>query len=141
MQQNRGTILGTGWSFPPAFDRAVSTVQMVSNLTDIEQSIFLIITTLPGERLMQPEFGCYLSRLVFEIVSATFLTEVNDIIRLALLKFEPRIIFNQADLINQDINNGITHIRIDFSVITTNTRHNVVYPYYFEEGSNIRALT
>lgn len=140
MYDDRNAFLGTGWSFPPSFDQVSNSVRMASELADIEESIYVILTTMPGERVMQPEFGCYISRLVFDNINAGFLTELNDMLALALLKFEPRIKFQHAHVIQQNIPEGIVHIRIDFSVIITNTRHNIVYPYYFEEGTNIREL-
>jgi phage baseplate assembly protein W len=137
MDQEEKNFLGRGWNFPPSFDRVNNTNQMASGLTDIEESIMIILGTTPGERIMQPEFGCYIKRVVFEQVSSNLITEVNHIIGHALLNFEPRIKFIDAEFLNEAGTEGVIHIRISYSIIKTNTRHNIVYPFYIAEGTNV----
>lgn len=137
MKKDIDSFLGTGWSFPPVFNRFTNTVQMVSELDDIKESIHLILETFPGERVMQPDFGCYLKRLVFEKRDSTLLVRINETIGKALLHFEPRIKFINVEIANTNDLDGIITLSINFSVIITNTRHNVVYPFYFTEGTNV----
>jgi phage baseplate assembly protein W len=135
--EGANSFLGRGWAFPPSFDRGSMSVKMVSELEDIQESIRIILSTTPGERVMQPAFGCPLRRMVFERLDTAFINELNDIIRQALLNFEPRIRFIEAVVIQENVLEGIVYIEIGFSVIITNTRHNLVYPFYFLEGTNI----
>lgn len=137
MKPVTGSFLGTGWGFPPAFDKVNHHVRMVSNQEDIAESIRIILSTTPGERLMQPEFGCNLKKLVFEKIDSTFVAELNHLIYYALLNFEPRINFLAAEILRRDELNGILHIKVDYFVIITNTRHNIVFPFYLSEGTNI----
>lgn len=137
MKKETGSFLGTGWSFPPVFNRFNHSVQMVSELDDIRESIYLILETFPGERIMQPEFGCYLKRLVFEKIDNSLAVRINETIGNALLYFEPRVKFHNVELMNTDELAGIIMLQINFSVIATNTRHNIVYPFYFTEGTNV----
>lgn len=137
MESEINTFLGRGWSFPPSFDRINNGNQMAAGLIDIEESIRIILGTTPGERIMQPQFGCSLAQMVFEQISANLLMEVNHIIGHALLNFEPRIKFIQAVFLDTPSLDGVINIRIDFSVISTNTRHNMVYPFYLNEGTNV----
>lgn len=137
MEPAVNTFLGRGWSFPPSFDRINNANQMASDLADIEESIRIILGTTPGERMMQPAFGCPIKNVVFEQMSAHLVTKVNHIIGHALLNFEPRIKFLQAVFLDEIDNEGVIHIRIDYSIITTNTRHNIVYPFYMAEGTNV----
>lgn len=136
MEEQR-SFLGRGWAFPPAFDRISMSVTMVSELEDIMQSIRIILGTIPGERVMQPTFGCQLRRMVFERVDTAFINELNDIVRMALLNFEPRVKFLGAAVLEEDALEGRVVVDISFSLIITNTRHNIVYPFYFLEGTNI----
>ncbi|ACU61391.1 GPW/gp25 family protein [Chitinophaga pinensis] len=131
------SFLGTGWSFPPSFDKAGSSALMSHAVIDIEESIRIILGTIPGERLMQPTFGCNLHRLVFEPADTEMLTEINDLISHALLDFEPRVNFSGVDILMQDEAAGKLHLQINYTIIATNTRHNMVYPFYFLEGTNI----
>ncbi|OKS86514.1 GPW/gp25 family protein [Mucilaginibacter polytrichastri] len=131
------SFLGTGWSFPPFFDKANHTVQMVSDITDIEQSLRIILSTTPGERIMQPEFGCGLKLLIFEKTDSTLIARLNHIIYHALLNYEPRVNFIDTEILNRDDLDGVLSIQVNFRVIITNTRHNIVFPFYLLEGTNV----
>lgn len=137
MEAGEQSFLGTGWTFPPTFSRINHSVQMSSALTDIEQSLHILLGTLPGERLMQPEFGCNLISFVFQQVDAGFLNAMNDKIRYAILMFEPRVNFEKTEVTYFNREDGILYISIQYRVIKTNTRHNIVYPFYLQEGTNL----
>ena len=132
MKSDLKSFLGTGWAFPPAFSKYDYSVQMVSELEDIMESIRIILKTQPGERIMQPEFGCPLRQMIFEPNDESFQVQINEIIDRALLNFEPRIKFIGTELREQDTLDGFVKITIDFSVIITNTRHNIVFSFLFQ---------
>lgn len=137
MEQEERTFLGRGWSFPPSFDRLNNANQMSAGIADIEESIHIILGTTPGERIMQPEFGCRIKMMVFEQFSSNLITEINHIIGHALLNFEPRIRFHRAEVLEEANLDGVIMMQIEYSVISTNTRHNIVYPFYLAEGTNV----
>jgi len=132
-------FLGTGWSFPPEFDRAAKAVKMVSGEEDIQESLGILLETVPGERVLQPSYGCGLKRLVFEHVSESTITEIKDLIERAVLFFEPRISLTHIEVDAGQVYEGLITIRLDYTVRLTNTRSNMVYPFYFLEGTNLRA--
>ncbi|TDX01278.1 GPW/gp25 family protein [Dinghuibacter silviterrae] len=140
MAKNKQSFLGTGWSFPVCFDPIGLRLRMASDQEDIEESIRIILSTTPGERIMQPTFGCNLHRFVFEKIDAALVAELNHVIFNALLDFEPRVNFLGAEVIQQDELDGVLHLRIDYSIIITNTRHNMVYPFYYTEGTNVSSV-
>jgi phage baseplate assembly protein W len=132
------SFLGTGWGFPPRFTKTPDTVQMVSDESDIKESIFLILSTTPGERIMQPEFGCDLKRLAFEINDSTLIATFEHLIYHALLNFEPRVNYIDTRIIDRNELDGVLHLQVNFTIITTNTRHNIVFPFYLQgEGTNV----
>jgi len=131
------SFLGTGWSFPPSFDKLDAGVQMVSDVADIEESIRIILSTIPGERIMQPDFGCDIKKLVFEIADTWLVSQLNHIIYHALPQYEPRIMFIEAAVVDKSMEAGALYVQITYSIIATNTRHNMVYPFYYLEGTNI----
>jgi phage baseplate assembly protein W len=135
--RHKQSFLGTGWSFPPSFDHVNHRVGMVSDAEDIAQSIRILLGTIPGERIMQPAFGCHLHKLVFEKIDSTMVAELNHMIHYALLDFEPRVKFIAAEILDREELKGILHIRVEYSIIITNTRHNIVFPFYLDEGTNI----
>ena len=51
------------------------------------------------------------------------------------MNFEPRIIFIDSRVAGRDDMNGLLLIEINYKIIITNTRHNIVYPFYINEGT------
>ena len=137
MSENVKSFLGKGWSFPPVFDKLSLGVRMEENEQDIESSIRLILNTYPGERLMQPNFGCSLFRMNFESVDKGSVTQIGEIIRVSLLYYEPRILFEKVELVEHNVNDGIAILRLIYKVIITNSRSNIVFPYYIMEITNL----
>lgn len=137
MSEKKGTFLGKGWAFPPSFIKGSNSVEMVSDEKDIEQSIQIILGTIPGERMMAPEFGCSMYKYVFESKDPTHMTMLKDAVYDALLYHEPRIKVLKISLDAEESNENLVHIHIDYKVIITNSRSNIVFPYYLKEGTNI----
>lgn len=129
-------FLGRGWSFPPTFVKGGNIVDMLEAEADIKSALGIILSTIVGERVMQPEFGCNLDKLVFEPLDTTFSTYITEQIRIAILNFEPRITLDDV-VYDADELNGKVDITIHFTINGTNTRSNIVYPYYFNEGTDV----
>ena len=127
--------LGTGWSFPPEFDRHSKDVIMVSEEEDIKQSLEILLSTAPGERIMHPSYGCGLKQLTFENLSESTLTEIQDVIDRAILFFERRIKVDSIEVDVENVYDGIMTIEIKYTISITNSRDNMVYPFYFREGA------
>jgi len=132
------SFLGTGWAFPPEFSKAAKQVKTVSEDDDIRESLYILMSTSPGERTMQPTYGCELRSMVFESLTESTVTEIKDIIERAILFFEPRIDLNFIDIDTGEMLQGILKILVDYTVRATNSRSNMVYPFYFQEGTSIQ---
>lgn len=132
------SFLGTGWSFPPEFDKPLEEVVMKSNEEDIRESLAVILSTQLGERIMVPKFGCNLRDILFESLNLTTKTYAENLIRDAVLYFEPRINILSITIDESSEFDGVLLIKIDFIVRATNTRTNMVYPYYRQEGTDVR---
>ncbi|HMB62775.1 MAG TPA: GPW/gp25 family protein [Eudoraea sp.] len=140
MKDQSDSFLGRGWAFPPYFNLDRGTVEMVDEEEDIRQSIQIIINTIPGERMMFPDFGCGIRSFVFESNDPTYTTMLKDTIYDALLFHEPRIKDINIEIENNDIriaphSDGYLFIHITYHVIITNTRNNIVIPFYKNEGT------
>jgi phage baseplate assembly protein W len=131
------SFLGTGWSFPPAFDKTAGSVDMTSDEVDIQCSLQILLTTRPGERVMQPDYGCDLDEMLFEPMTTTFMTHISEMIKTAILYYEPRIQLNNVQIDDSQVTDGIILVIIDYTVSTTNSRFNYVFPYYKNEGTEI----
>ena len=131
-------FLGKGWSFPPEFSNRNKGAQMVTEDEDIRQSLNILFSTVPGERVMNPSYGCRLKSLVFEHINESTVTEIKDVVERAVLFFEPRISVNSVEVDDEEIYDGVIKVKLDYTIRTTNTRSNIVYPFYMLEGSNVR---
>lgn len=130
-------FLGRGWSFPPTFDRNISGVEMLEDASDIASSLEILLSTLQGERVMLPQYGCNLDELLFEGLDTRMKTLLADKIESAVLYHEPRIELENVILSENDDVEGVVTISIDYRVKTTNSRFNLVFPYYLQEGTDV----
>ncbi|MCM8525140.1 MAG: GPW/gp25 family protein [Lentisphaeraceae bacterium] len=130
------SFLGTGWSFPPSFSRSSRSVTMVENENDIQESLTILLSTSIGERFLQPGYGSDLKHYLFEPLNSGMKALIKDKIETAILYHEPRIKLISIDLLEAD-NDGRAELHLEYMVRSTNTRHNFVYPYYKDEGSEI----
>ena len=132
-------FLGTGWAFPPAFDRRSKGALMVTQVQDVHESLHILMSTVPGERVMQPGYGCGLQRMVFESMNESTLTEMRNLIEKAVLFFEVRVTLERVDFDTADTLEGVLRIELEYTIRSTNTRHNLVYPLYLHEGQGARS--
>ena len=130
------TFLGKGWSFPPEFHSGTYSNKLSSEDEDIKESLFILLSTIPGERVMRPEYGCDLHGLIFHPKSPETEREITSLISMAILRYEARITVDDIR-VNMDYfeNNGLVLVHLDYTVIEVNTRSNIVYPYYLQEGT------
>lgn len=130
------TFLGRGWSFPPQFTRGENGVGMAEEEEDIRQSLIILLSTSKGERIMQPDYGANMEELLFEPLNVSLAKRISTRIEKAILFFEPRIKVDDVSF-NRGIENGLVEVKIDYTIIATNNRRNIVYPYYLNEGTDI----
>jgi len=131
------SFLGTGWNFPPTFTSNGKLLNIISNEDDIRSSLEILLSTRIGERIMQPTYGCDLSKLLFEPIDSSLVAYLKDLINDAILYHEARIILNDVSVNAASDMEGKVYITIDYTIATTNTRYNYVYPFYKNEASNI----
>ena len=131
------SFLGTGWSFPPRF--AGGGVTMVSNEDDIHESLMILFGTVAGERLFAAKYGLDMQDLLFEPMGTTMRTLLLDQVRTAILIYEPRINLLALLIDDPDPSTGRLDIRIDYEVRATNSRFNMVFPFYRTEANALGA--
>ena len=130
-------FLGRGWSFPPSFDDGSNSIDMVSDELDIRQSIMVLLSTIPGERIMRPKYGCDLHSMVFTQMNATNATVIKDLIYTAILEYEPRITVEEITVDSSDYLEGLLKVNIEYTIRKINIRTNIVYPFYLIEGTDV----
>lgn len=130
-------FLGTGWRFPPSFDAGGRRAAMVDSEEDIRESLRILLATTPGERVMQPAYGCDLRSVMFAEINAATAAYVKDRIKQAVLFFESRIDLEAINIDESEAEEGRLLIHLEYRVRATNSRSNLVYPFYLLEATNI----
>ena len=108
---------------------------MLEACDDIESSLRILLGTATGERVMQPTFGCNMDELVFEALDTTMKTYMKDKIFTAILYHEPRVDLLDVVFHDEQQNEGLILIEIIYRVRATNSRQNMVYPFYKTEAT------
>jgi phage baseplate assembly protein W len=129
------SFLGRGWGFPPEFSKTTASVLLTEGEADIEKSLEILLSTRLGERIMVPGYGCNLEELLFKPLNLTLKTYITDLIKTAILYHEPRIDVDKIRIEPSDDNDGLLLINIDYRVRVTNSRKNMVFPFYQSEGT------
>ncbi len=132
---NEESFLGRGWTFPPAFTRGGAEVAMVAGAEDVHESLRILLGTLPGERVMQEEFGCDLPGVQFEEMDQGLVNTMTRMIGDAILEYEPRVTLDRLEVDDDEAVAGRLLIRIDYTIRATNSRYNMVYPFYLNEAT------
>lgn len=114
---------------------------MLGDEADVVSSLQILLSTIPGERVMQPLYGCNLTELVFESLDTRIKTLMADKIESAILYYEPRVNLESVMFDESDELEGVVLINIVYRVKTTNSRFNFVYPFYKQEGTDINLTT
>ncbi|MEO1069562.1 MAG: GPW/gp25 family protein [Cyanobacteria bacterium J06638_6] len=128
-------FLGKGWAFPLMFENQGRTVVMATANDDIQQSLNILLSTELGERVMRPTFGWKRDALLFEPLSTSFAAYLKRELETAILFYEPRIELNKINFDVAPSREGLIEIRLDYTIRATNTRSNLVYPFYLDEAS------
>lgn len=137
LEDNQKSFLGSGWSFPPRFLESENGIQMSHDDNDIAESIYILLSTLPGERLMNPEYGCDIQSQVFQNINNTTKTIIEDLIATAILYHEPRVRLIGVDVSDKNQLQGMVNVSITYEVKGVNSRKNMVYPFYLAEGTDL----
>lgn len=126
-------FIGTGISLIPGLGLSINgdgNIALMSGERDIIKSIFIILSTAPGERVMRPEFGCGIHDLVFSSPSPGLFGQISYEVQQSLARWEPRI---QVTAVNTTVDQEEPErllVNIQYMVRNTNNKRNLVYPFY-----------
>ncbi len=121
--------LGTGVAFPIEPD-SNGRVALARDELDVEQAITIILSTVPGERPMRPEFGCAVHECTFATVDALTLERVENAVRAALDRWEPRVETHSVKFDLSRVQEGRLNVEVGYIVRATNSVRNLVHPFY-----------
>ncbi|MDD2972850.1 MAG: GPW/gp25 family protein [Lachnospiraceae bacterium] len=123
------SFLGRGMKFPPQINKATGRFITSEDAVSVKESVYLILMTQKTERWLRPEFGSNLSSYTFMDTNETMLNLMGTQITRDIINGEPRISDVQID-IDPDMKKGCLIVHIDYTIAQTNTRDNLVFPFY-----------
>ena len=124
-------FLGVGWTSPVELD-GKGQIKVSRYEDSVRQSIWMIIGTAKGERVMRPDFGCGIHELVFAPNNLGTIGKIVSDVRDALIEWEPRIDVLDVDTIPDRTQPNVILIQVNYQVRTTNNIFNLVYPFYLQ---------
>ena len=127
------SFVGRGIAFPLRID-ADGSLALTEGADDIEKAMSVILSTAIGERPMRPEFGCRIWDLLFEPINANTLGLMEDAVREALSRWEPRATVEDVTITPEARGLGAVDIDIAYVIRSTNDRRNLVHPFYLIPG-------
>lgn len=127
------SFMGKGWAFPIRVNGRGG-LDYADGDPLIEQSIWLILSTSPGTRIMVPEFGCGIHDFVFASNAPNLRATIAAEVERSLVRFEPRIdVLSVRAQTSADTENVLL-VHIDYRIRGNNAFHNLVYPFFINEG-------
>jgi phage baseplate assembly protein W len=127
--------LGAGWRFPVQLDDE-GEIALSRYADDVREAIWIILSTSPGERVMRPTFGCGIHEYVFAPNNTSTLGLIHFHVEDALTRWEPRIDLEEVLVESSPTDPSLLLISVDYRVRTTDSRFNLVYPFYLQRGES-----
>lgn len=101
-------------------------VAMVEDAAAVRQAVLLLLSTVPGERVMRPEYGCDLQRLTFSPNDDTTAGLAIHYVRRALERWEPRVEILRLDAERPPSDPGRLDVVLEYRLRATRERARVV---------------
>ena len=135
MNHDNRAFLGKGLAYPFHVNSR-GEIALAAAENDIEQAIYIILSTAPGERVMRPEFGCRAHELIFAPRDATTEGLMVYYVQQALGRWEPRIELKSVTVANSSSPDGAMIVEIQYHIKATHDTRSIVYPFFIanEEG-------
>lgn len=120
-------VLGKGLSVDFGLDN-MGQIKLSTYEKNIEESIYIILSTKPGERVYNHKFGCRVHELMFEPNNTRIQNMARHYVNKALEEFEPRIEVLNIEVYAEQENS--INIDIEYKIKQSNIVNNYVYPFY-----------
>lgn len=110
----------------------MGTLQMVDGSNSIRQSILMILSTVPGERIMRPDYGCELYKLTFSPNDETTAGLAIHYIKKAITKWEKRIEITGIDAAPNAEYDEILDITMSYTIKKNLNQDHLTYSFNLE---------
>lgn len=136
-------VLGEGIKFPKIFSKISKSTNTVKGVEKINQSIDMILSTKKGSRVLYPDFGSDLYKILFDPNDREAADLINVYVVRALEKWEPRIEIQNVDVVTPLDDNSLgpndIDVKIRYRIKKTNIEEIYVYPLR-KEGREITGM-
>jgi phage baseplate assembly protein W len=129
-----GSPLGTGWSFPPSFDRFSGGARLSSDVDNVRENLQILFSTDVGERIMLATYGTPLRQHLFRALTETTSNQLKLEINNVITEWEPRIDVLDIKITDQQELSGACELTIHFQLRAKGARGTMIYPFYLSEG-------
>ena len=126
--------LGTGWSFPPSFDRFSGTVKLSSDIDNVRENLHLLFATDIGERVMLANYGTLLRERVFAALTETTSNQLKLEIQNVIAEWEPRIDVLEIQINDRQESEGACELAVIFQLRSSGVSGSMIYPFYATTG-------
>jgi phage baseplate assembly protein W len=133
MSNSNIPFLGKGWGFPPQFSEGGKQLATTDNVENVHKSVLILLQTNIGERVMLEDFGGSLANFQFEQVSLRLLEDIKDYVSSTIQKHEPRVRLENVAIETDTQQEGRLLVQLRYTVRSTNSTFNLVYPFYVTE--------
>lgn len=123
-----------GWNFPVMVDSKNGKIQTTDLKKDIAQSIQILLSTMPGERLFHREYGCNLQRFMFEPVTYELVKAVRQEVLAAILKWEKRVYDVEVNILHDVEDDSKLVIAISYIIPQIKEVDRMHYVYHLLES-------
>ncbi|MDW3211147.1 MAG: GPW/gp25 family protein [Reichenbachiella sp.] len=135
IQENE--FIGIGWGSPPVFVKGSNEVLMTKNVQNINENLKLLFSTRQGERALNHAYGTELNKLVFCSQNSLLESEIKESLKRNVRLYEPRITVDDISIDTRDQVDGFIAVKLTYTIRKVNSRHNFVFPFYINEGTNL----
>jgi uncharacterized protein len=124
MTMDAGELYGRGMSFPPRVG-SDGRIAWSEGEDNVREGIRVLLLTRQRERLMLPEFGGGLDRYLFEPNTPATRQLIQDEIRRALIRWEPRVQVETVTVEEDQRNPRAAVATIQYKLVATQRRERV----------------
>ena len=121
-------LLGRGWRFPVQVDPTIARLSYAEGPEKVRESIWIVLDTEPGERIMRPTFGCGLRRYLGEPNTVAVRALIRHDVERALAAWEPRISLTAVE-VRPGVDPALVEIAIAYMHVRTGRPDTLVYPF------------
>jgi phage baseplate assembly protein W len=127
--------LGRGWGFPVRPGIADGRLAVDEGTEKVRRSMLIILETEPGERIMNPAFGCPLRSYLQQPNSVATRALIARDVEAALRRWEPRIELAGVEVVPGDDPSEVL-IGIAYRHVRDGRPGNLVFPFFLAAGGD-----